>query len=156
VEFASYLPLRADNKVILPSPDEADTAVLSRRRQQLDLRFGAHADHHRRHDPVAAGWSAVGLRPRDTGLYCTYLTNGRQRRQRHQEPQVRLGAHRRQHRRALVLQPGACNLSPTTGYPDEVSTSRCRACRPRWRTFNEGQVGRARRARLCDISLEVR
>ena len=51
LEFATYLPLRADNKPDLPSPDEADIAFYPLSASSALARFGPHAEQHRRPAP---------------------------------------------------------------------------------------------------------
>ena len=105
LEFAAYLPLRADNKTDLPSPDEVETAFYP------VFANSSTFDSVRTQTSIAdstkwpQGWQAVGIRPRDVGLYCTYMTNAGLA---GNAPPISSTArsHRHQYRRALVLQPG--------------------------------------------------
>lgn len=75
LEFASYLPLRADNNVTIPSPDEAAAAFYP-----TDP-TSAGFDSAREGTSIAnaalwpQGWRSVGLRPHESILYCTYMAN---------------------------------------------------------------------------------
>jgi prepilin-type N-terminal cleavage/methylation domain-containing protein len=139
LEFATYLPLRADNKADQPSPDEADGAF-------YPVTAGsATFDSVRTPTSIAdttkwpQGWQAVGMRPRDTSLYCTYLTNaggvgGDTKNLKYGA--ILIGAN--------VSAPwfyslAACNLDTTTGYPGEVSIFAISSQSPSLRVFNEGK-----------------
>jgi prepilin-type N-terminal cleavage/methylation domain-containing protein len=139
LEFASYLPLRADNKANLPSPDEASTAfypidagssALDSARTQIAIGNAALWPQ---------GWQAVGLRPRDTGLYCTYLTNAGGA---GDDPsalkfgKILIGAN---NTAPWFYGLAACNLDSTPGYPDEVSIFAITNLSPTLRQFNEGK-----------------
>ena len=139
LEFASYLPLRADNKADLPSADEAETAFYPVAANSSTF------DSTRTQTSIAdttkwpQGWQAVGLRPRDNGLYCTYLTNA-----------GGAGDDTKNLKYGAVLigtntaapwfySLGVCNLDPKTGYPDEVSVFALSSLSPALRIFNEGK-----------------
>ncbi len=77
-EFASYLPLRNDNNITMPSPNEGvgafypvspSNATFESARTAWDIS-----------NPIAwpAAWRSIGLRVRQASLYCTYLTNAGQ------------------------------------------------------------------------------
>jgi prepilin-type N-terminal cleavage/methylation domain-containing protein len=75
LEFGRYLPLRADGNLTQPSPDEASSAFYP-----LDASSGSLESTRTSTsitNPTAwpASWRAVGLRPHDTVLYCTYMVN---------------------------------------------------------------------------------
>ena len=139
LEFATYLPLRADNKTDLPSADEADTAFYPVAANSSTF------DSTRTQTSIAdttkwpQAWQAVGLRPRDTGLYCTYLTNA-----------GGAGSDTKNLKYGSVLignntaapwfySLAACNLDPKTGYPDNVSIFAMSSLSPSLRVFNEGK-----------------
>jgi prepilin-type N-terminal cleavage/methylation domain-containing protein len=139
LEFASYLPLRADNNAGLPSPDEAETAFYPVAAGSATL------DSARTQTSIAdstkwpQGWQAVGLRPRDTGLYCTYLTNA-----------GGAGSDTKNLKYGAILigantaapwfySLAACNLDSTAGYPDQVSIFALSSLSPSLRVFNEGK-----------------
>jgi prepilin-type N-terminal cleavage/methylation domain-containing protein len=139
LEFANYLPLRADNKADLPSPDEAEDAF-------YPIAAGSAALDSAR-TPISIsdatkwpqGWQAVGLRPRDTVLYCTYLTNAGTA--GNDTSGLKYGA--------LLIgvntaapwfySLAACNLDSTPGYPDNVSIFALSNLSPTLRVFNEGK-----------------
>jgi len=135
-EFASYLPLRADNRSSSPARRgrhrvlsvAANSSTFDSVRTQTTIR---------RHDPVAAGWSAVGLRPATTGLYCTYLTNAGSAATT-PRTSVRLRAHRRQHRApwSTAWAPATCR--PRPAIPTKSSIFALSSCRPRWH-LHEGK-----------------
>ncbi|HET6148286.1 MAG TPA: prepilin-type N-terminal cleavage/methylation domain-containing protein [Polyangia bacterium] len=139
LEFATYLPLRADNKPDLPSPDEAAGAFYP-----LDA-SSATFDSTRTATSIAdptlwpQGWQAVGLRPRDTSLYCTYLTNAGSA--GNDTKNLKFGSVLIGNNTAApwFYSLGVCNLSPTTGYPDEVSVFALSSLSPTLRVFNEGK-----------------
>jgi len=139
LEFASYLPLRADNKADLPSPDESAAAFYPVAAGSASL------DSARTQTSIAdatkwpQGWQAVGVRPRDTGLYCTYLTNA-----------GAAGSDTKNLKYGSILigantgapwfySLAACNLDPTPGYPDNVSIFAISSQSPSLRVFNEGK-----------------
>src|SRR6185369_6319302 len=139
LEFATYLPLRADNKADLPSADEADSAFYP------VAAASAAFDSARTPTSIAdmtkwpQGWQAVGLRPRDTALYCTYLTNA-----------GGVGSDTKNLNYGSILiganvgapwfySLAACNLDTKTGYPGEVSIFAISSQSPSLRVFNEGK-----------------
>src|SRR5205823_6543926 len=75
MEFGTFLPLRNDGDVTLPSADEPAAAFYP------SSPNGAAFDSVRTPVSVAnnalwpAAWRGAGVSPRDTSLYCTYLTN---------------------------------------------------------------------------------
>jgi prepilin-type N-terminal cleavage/methylation domain-containing protein len=75
LEFGRYLPLRADGNLTQPSPDEASNAFYPLDAGSASLESSRTCTSIT--DPAAwpASWRAVGLRPHDTVLYCTYLLN---------------------------------------------------------------------------------
>ena len=119
--MAVWITTSADNKAGLPSADEAESAFYPVAANSSTF------DSTRTQTSIAditkwpQGWQAVGLRPRDSGLYCTYLTNA-----------GGPGSDTKNLKYGSVLignntaapwfySLAACNLDPTTGYPDEVS-----------------------------------
>ena len=139
LEFAAYLPLRADNNATLPSADEAETAFypVSANSSSFDSTRTVTSIADTTKWPQ--GWQAVGLRPRDTGLYCTYMTNA-----------GNAGSDTKALKYGSVLignntaapwfySLAACNLAPKTGYPDEVSIFGMTSLSPTLRQFNEGK-----------------
>ena len=139
LEFASYLPLRADNKTDLPSPDEVETAFYP------VFANSATFDSVRTQTSIAdstkwpQGWQAVGIRPRDVGLYCTYMTNAGLA--GNSTANLKYGSLLIGTNTAApwFYSLAACNLSPTTGYPNEVSIFALSSQSPVLRVFNEGK-----------------
>lgn len=139
LEFASYLPLRADNKTDLPSPDEVETAFYP------VFANSATFDSVRTMTSIAdstkwpQGWQAVGVRPRDVGLYCTYMTNAGLA--GNSTANLKYGSLLIGTNTAApwFYSLAACNLSPTTGYPGEVSIFALSSQSPVLRVFNEGK-----------------
>jgi prepilin-type N-terminal cleavage/methylation domain-containing protein len=75
MEFGAYLPLRADGNLAQPSPDEGVGAF-------FPVSPGLSTfDSSRTSNDISnpalwpGSWRGIALNPRDTGLYCTYLTN---------------------------------------------------------------------------------
>jgi type IV pilus assembly protein PilE len=139
LEFATYLPLRADNKPDLPSADEAaaafypiapDSSAFESARTQTSI-----ADQTK----WPQGWQAVGMRPRDSGLYCTYLTNAGNAgsdTKNLKYGSLLIGANTAA---PWFYSLAACNLDTKTGYPAEVSIFALSSLSPVLRTFNEGK-----------------
>jgi prepilin-type N-terminal cleavage/methylation domain-containing protein len=139
LEFAAYLPLRADNKPDLPSPDEAETAFYPVSANSATF------DSTRTQTSIAditkwpTSWQAVGMRPRDNGLYCTYLTNAGTA--GNDTKALKFGSVLIGSNTAApwFYSLAACNLAPKTGYPDEVSIFALTSLSPTMRMFNEGK-----------------
>ena len=53
MEFGTYLPLRADGNMTLPSPDEAASAFYPTSPATAVVRFGGDGRQHREQRPVA-------------------------------------------------------------------------------------------------------
>jgi prepilin-type N-terminal cleavage/methylation domain-containing protein len=139
LEFAGYLPLRADNNTNLPSPDEADSAF-------YPVAAGSAALDSARTPTVISdptkwpqSWQAVGMRPRDTSLYCTYLTNAGAA--GNDTSNLKYGSILIGTNTAAPWFYGlaACNLDRTPGYPDNVSIYAITSQSPVLRVFNEGK-----------------
>jgi hypothetical protein len=87
--------------------------------------------------PVA--WKAVGVSPRDTSLYCTYLTNAGGA-----GDDLPTGAVYGAKLVAGVAAPwfyglAACNMNGPSGYPTEVTIFGISSTSPTLRAFNEGK-----------------
>ncbi|HXI59700.1 MAG TPA: prepilin-type N-terminal cleavage/methylation domain-containing protein [Polyangia bacterium] len=139
LEFAAFLPLRADDKPDSPSPDEASAAF-------YPLAAGSSALESARTSVSIAdstkwpqSWQSVGLRPRDSKLYCTYLTNA-----------GAAGAATTGLKYGTILigannvapwfySLGACNLNGASGYPDDVSIFALSSVGTSLSIFNEGK-----------------
>jgi prepilin-type N-terminal cleavage/methylation domain-containing protein len=139
LEFATYLPLRADNNTALPSPDEVDTAFypVSASSALLDSARSQNSIANTALWPQA--WQAVGLRPRDVGLYCTYLTNAGNAGSSTAAltyGSLLIGANTGA---PWFYGLAACNLDRTPGYPANVSIFAISSQSPSLRVFNEGK-----------------
>jgi len=139
MEFGTFLPLRADGDVTSPSPDEPATAF-------FPISPGvASFDSVRSPVSVAnsagwpASWKAIGVSPRDTSLYCTYMTNAGGAGQA-VPAAATYGA-------ALVTGVAApwfyglaaCNMNGPAGYPADVTVFGLSSTSPTLRAFNEGK-----------------
>jgi Tfp pilus assembly protein PilE len=73
MDTGAYVPVRGDNSVALPSPDENVNAFIpvSPTAPTFESARTAQAVP----DPLPTAWSRIGLRPRWKQLYCTYLVN---------------------------------------------------------------------------------
>ncbi|HEY4186727.1 MAG TPA: hypothetical protein VGP07_16740, partial [Polyangia bacterium] len=136
--FGTFLPLRADGNAVLPSPDEPGTAF-------FPINPNAAAFDSVR-TPVSVGnsaawpasWRALGVSPRDTVLYCTYLTNAGGAGQA-----VPAGAPLGAALVAGVAAPwfyglGACNLNGPSGFSANVTVLGISSTSPSLRRFNDG------------------
>jgi prepilin-type N-terminal cleavage/methylation domain-containing protein len=139
MEFGTFLPLRADGNTAQPSPDEPAAAFYPSSPNAASFESARTAVSVADSAQWPASWKAVGLSPRDTSLYCTYLTNSGGAAQA-----VPGGA---PYGGALVggvaapwfYSLAACNLNGTAGYPDEVSVFGLSSTSPTLRAFNEGK-----------------
>ena len=139
MEFGTFLPLRADGNMALPSPDEPAGAF-------YPISPSAAAFESVRTSVSVANnalwpnsWRAVGVSPRDRSLYCTYLTNAGNAGQA-----VPGGAVFGTALVTGVAAPwfyglAACNLNGPAGYPNEVTVLGISSTSPTLRTFNEGK-----------------
>ena len=138
LEFANYIPLRADNNADLPSPNEADSAFYPVAAGSATLESARTATSIADTTKWPEGWKAAGIRPRDSQLYCTYLTNAGNA--GNDTSALKYGA--------LVVGASAapwfyslaaCNLSGDSGYPDQVSIYAISSVSSSLRVFNEGK-----------------
>jgi prepilin-type N-terminal cleavage/methylation domain-containing protein len=139
MEFGTFLPLRADANATMPSPDEPGPAFFPSNPN------AASFDSVRTPVSVAnsavwpVAWRAVGVSPRDTSLYCTYLTNAGGAGQA-----VPAGAPMGAMLVAGVAAPwfyglAACNLNGPAGFSANVTVLGISSTSPALRTFNDGQ-----------------
>jgi prepilin-type N-terminal cleavage/methylation domain-containing protein len=141
-EFFAFLPLRADNNTALPSPDEGNGAFYPVSPSAATFESARTANSIVNPALWPAAWRSVGLRPKDTVLYCTYLTNA--------------GAGNAAVPAGLtyglgllgVLGAGspawfyslaACNLTGVSGFPANVSIFGLSSNSPTLRSYNDGQ-----------------
>jgi prepilin-type N-terminal cleavage/methylation domain-containing protein len=139
LEFAAYLPLRADNKPDLPSPDEAAAAFYPQAADSANLESARTWVSIADSTKWPASWQTVGLRPRDSKLYCTYLTNAGAAGSATTGltyGALLVGANTAA---PWYYSLAACNLSGATGYPAEVSLFALSSVGTSLTVFNEGK-----------------
>jgi prepilin-type N-terminal cleavage/methylation domain-containing protein len=139
MEFGTFLPVRADGNVTLPSPDEPATAFYPISPNASTFESSRTAVSVSNSALWPASWKALGISPRDTSLYCTYMTNAGGA-----GDAVPVGATFGMGLVAGVAAPwfyslGACNLNGDAGYPAEVTVFGISSTSPNLREFNEGQ-----------------
>jgi type IV pilus assembly protein PilA len=139
MEFGTYLPLRADGNVTLPSPDEAAAAFYPISPAAASFESVRTAVSIADSTLWPASWRAIAVSPRDTSLYCTYMTNAGNAADAIPAG-APLGA-------ALVNGTAApwfyglaaCNLNTPAGYPADSTILGISSTSPTLRTFNEGK-----------------
>ena len=139
MEFGTFLPLRADNSVVLPSPNEAATAFFPISPSAATFESARTPVSVANSAGWPTSWRAIGVSPRDTSLYCTYLTNAG-----NAAEAVPAGA---TFGAALVSGTAApwfyglaaCNMNGASGYPAEVTVFGLSSTSPTLRAFNEGK-----------------
>jgi prepilin-type N-terminal cleavage/methylation domain-containing protein len=142
LEFGAYLPLRADDNLTIdpPSPNEDASAFFPISPSDAGFDSARTAVSIANSASWPASWRAVGLRPRDQQLYCTYLTNAGAAGL--SPPAGTLGlAHlgaQAATAPAWFYSIAACNLSGPSGFPNEVSTFVITSNSPTLRSGNDG------------------
>ena len=139
MEFGTYLPLRADGNAALPSPDEAAAAFYPTSPSSAAFESVRTSVSVANNALWPTSWRAAGVSPRDTSLYCTYMTNAGNAGQA-----IPAGA---TFGAALVSGTAApwfyglaaCNLNGPSGYPNDVTVLGLSSTSPTLRTFNEGK-----------------
>lgn len=140
-EFFAYLPLRADNNTVLPSPDEGAGAFYPTSPNAATFESSRTATSIANALVWPPAWRSVGLRPKDLYLYCTYLTNAGPG---NAAVPAGLGFGVQM---LGVLGAGsppwfyslaACNLTGPSGFPAAVSIFGLTSNSPTLRTFNDG------------------
>jgi len=139
MEFGTFLPLRADANAALPSPDESGAAFYPSNPNAAGFDSVRTPVSVSNNANWPAAWRAVGLSPRDTSLYCTYLTNAGGAGQA-----VPGGAALGTALVSGVAVPwfyglAACNLNGPSGFPGSVTELGISSTSPTLRTFNDGQ-----------------
>lgn len=139
MEFGTFLPLRADGNTTLPSPDEAAAAFYPVSPSSAGFESARTANSIGSSASWPTSWRAVGVSPRDTSLYCTYMTNAGGAAQ-----EVPAGASFGSRLVAGTAAPwfyglAACNMNGPSGYPSAVTVFGISSTSPSLRTFNEGQ-----------------
>ncbi|MEO7670392.1 MAG: prepilin-type N-terminal cleavage/methylation domain-containing protein [Polyangia bacterium] len=139
MEFGSFLPLRADNNVTLPSPNEPAAAFFPISPSAATFESARTAVSVANSAAWPTSWKAIGVSPRDTSLYCTYLSNAG-----NAADAVPAGATYGTALVAGVAAPwfyalGACNMNGPSGYPNEVTIFGLSSTSPNLRAFNDGK-----------------
>jgi prepilin-type N-terminal cleavage/methylation domain-containing protein len=139
MEFGTFLPLRADGNVTSPSPDEPAAAFFPISPNAASFESARNAVSVADSSQWPSSWKAVGISPRDTSLYCTYMTNAGAAGQA-----VPAGATYGTRLVAGVAAPwfyalAACNMNGPSGYPSDVTVFGISATSPNLRAFNEGK-----------------
>ena len=73
MDVGAYVPVRADNNLTQPSPDEGASAFIPA--NPTGPTFESARTPQTVPNPLPAAWRQIGLRPRWNQLYCTYLVN---------------------------------------------------------------------------------
>jgi prepilin-type N-terminal cleavage/methylation domain-containing protein len=138
MEFGTFLPLRADGNTTLPSPDEPAAAFYPVSPNSASFESARTATSVANNAAWPAAWRAVGISPRDTSLYCTYMTNAGGA-----GDEVPAGTRFGGPLIAGVAAPwfyalGACNMNGPAGYPSDVTVFGLSSTSPNLKTFNEG------------------
>ncbi len=139
MEFGTFLPLRADGDVTLPSPDESAAAFFPISPSAASFDSARTAVSIANSAAWPASWKAIGVSPRDTSLYCTYMTNAGGATQA-----IPAGATRGAALVSGVAAPwfyglAACNMNGPAGYPADVTVFGLSSTSPTLRAFNEGK-----------------
>jgi prepilin-type N-terminal cleavage/methylation domain-containing protein len=140
MDAGAYVPARADdqNPPVQPSVGEPAEAFIPVSPTAADFE-SARTPHAVSNPSFPVAWSRIGLRPRWTQLYCTYLVNAGGA---SQAPTGPIGS---QLWATTPLVPwfyvvAACNLSTTDGgsFPDNVTLLVLTSDSPALRTINDG------------------
>jgi prepilin-type N-terminal cleavage/methylation domain-containing protein len=142
LEFASYLPLRADNVITIPSANENVGAFYPSNPSVAGFDSTRTAVNISNPAGWPTAWRSVGLRPRETALYCTYMLNA---------GGAGAPAPAGATYAAGLLGPltatsppwfyalAACNLNGAAGWPTAVSVFGLSSTRSSLSTYNDGQ-----------------
>lgn len=139
MEFGTFTPLRADGNTAQPSPDEPGTAFFPTNPNAASFDSVRTPASVSNSGTWPTSWRAAGVSPRDTVLYCTYLTNAGGAAQ-----PVPAGATYGAALVSGVAAPwfyglAACNLNGPSGFPGNVTVLGISSTSPNLRTFNDGQ-----------------
>lgn len=139
MEFGTFLPLRADNNATLPSPDEPAGAFYPVSPSSASFESVRTSASVSNSALWPTSWRAVGVSPRDTALYCTYMTNAG-----NGGDAVPVAATFGTGLVTGTAAPwfyvlGACNMNGVSGYPNEVTVFGISSTSPTLRPFNEGK-----------------
>ena len=139
MEFGTYLPLRADGNMTLPSPDEVAGAFYPTSPASASFDSVGAAVSIVNTALWPASWRAIAVNPRDTSLYCTYMSNAG-----NAADAVPAGAPLGAALVSGTAAPwfyglAACNLNPPAGYPADATILGISSTSPTLKTFNEGR-----------------
>ena len=142
LEFGMYLPLRADNVIALPSANENAAAFYPS--NPTGVGFESARTKVNISNPASwpTAWRSIGLRPRETALYCTYMVNA--------------GGNGHPSPAGATYGPGllgvltatsppwfyglaVCNLTGPAGFPNGATVLGASSNRSAIRSFNDGQ-----------------
>ena len=139
MEFGSFLPLRADNVMTLPSPNEPAAAFFPISPSAANFESARTAVSVASSAAWPTSWKAIGVSPRDTSLYCTYMTNAG-----NAADAIPAGATFGAALVSGVAAPwfyglAACIMNGPSGYPADVTVFGLSSTSPTLRAFNEGK-----------------
>jgi Tfp pilus assembly protein PilE len=142
LEFGSYLPLRSDNSVALPSPDETASAFYPISPNSATFESARTATSISNSALWPTAWRSVGLRPKQQQLFCTYLTNAGGAGQAVPAAATvgttvmgTLGSTAP----AWFYSIAACNLTGASGFPANVTYFVVSSTSPSLKRYNDGK-----------------
>jgi Tfp pilus assembly protein PilE len=140
LEFGAYLPLRGDNVITQPSANEDVTAFYPSNPDSSSFESVRTAVIINNQAGWPSAWRSVGLRPRESQLFCTYLLNagrpGDAAPAAAYAPSL-LGT-------VTATSPAwfyavaACNLTGAAGYPSQVTVLGLSSTTATLQQFNDG------------------
>ncbi len=139
MEFGTFLPLRADNNLTQPSPDEPASAYYPTNPSAVSFDSAGTAVSVASSAAWPAAWRTVGVSPRDTSLYCTYMTNAGGGGQAIPAAATYGAKLVSGTAAAWFYALAACNLNGPAGYPADVTILGISNTSPALRAFNEGK-----------------
>ncbi len=144
LEFGAYLPLRADNNTTINPPSQNENAAAFYPISPSTTGFDSARTATSIANPALwpGAWRAIGLRPRDRQLYCTYLTNagaaGLPVPAGNTIGAPLMGV-MNANSPAWFYSLAACNLNGASGFPNDVTVFGISSTSPALRTFNSGR-----------------
>jgi prepilin-type N-terminal cleavage/methylation domain-containing protein len=139
MEFGTFLPLRADNNLVEPSPDEPASAYYPSSPAAATFDSVGTAVSVSDSTTWPAAWKTVGVSPRDTSLYCTYMTNAGGAGQAIPVAASFGSKLVSGTAAAWFYSLAACNLNGPAVYPSDVTVFGISNTSPTLRAFNEGR-----------------
>lgn len=141
LEFGGYLPLRPDTTTV-PSPNEDAAGFYPVSPSATGFESARTATSIANSTAWPASWRAVGLRPREQRLYCTYMVNAG----RAGDPAPAGATYGTPLLGSLAATSppwfyalAACNLNGAPGWPGGVTVLGLSSNASSLRTFNDGQ-----------------